>query len=87
MIYNSPEPPRYNLSKITIPIVLFYGNNDWLSSPQDVIKLTNELPKKSIIYKVPYAKFNHIDFLWAMDAPKLVYKKVLKMLEEFLDYK
>lgn len=87
LIYNSPEPPRYNLSKITIPIVLFYGNNDWLSSPQDVIKLTNELPKKPIIYKVPYAKFNHIDFLWAMDAPKLVYKKVLKMLKEPLYYK
>lgn len=79
-VYNSSEPPKYNLSKITMPITLFCGNNDWLSSPIDVMQLSNELPEKPIIYKVPFAKFNHIDFLWAIDAFELVYKKLLDML-------
>lgn len=81
-VYNHFEPPNYNLSKITIPIVLFTGDNDWLSSRIDVTRLVNELPKKPVIYKVPFNKFNHIDFLWAIDAPKLVYKTLLEMLNE-----
>lgn len=32
-IYKSTEPPKYNISKITVPITLFCGDNDWLSSP------------------------------------------------------
>lgn len=44
------------------------------------MRLSNELPKKPIIYKVPFAKFNHIDFLWATDVVELVYKKLLDML-------
>jgi len=31
-IYNATEPPDYNLSKITVPIALFYADNDWLAS-------------------------------------------------------
>lgn len=36
-IYNSSEPPIYNLSKINIPIVFFYSDNDWLASPVVII--------------------------------------------------
>jgi len=31
-IYNTSEPPDYNLANITTPIALFYAENDWLSS-------------------------------------------------------
>lgn len=30
LIYNSVEPPDYDLSKTTVPIALFYANNDQL---------------------------------------------------------
>lgn len=30
-IYNTPEPPDYNLASITTPIAIFYAENDWLS--------------------------------------------------------
>jgi lysosomal acid lipase/cholesteryl ester hydrolase len=29
--YNSSSPPEYNLSKIDVPIELFWGKNDFLS--------------------------------------------------------
>lgn len=32
VIYNAPEPPDYNLADITVPIALFYADNDWLSN-------------------------------------------------------
>ncbi|XP_029167696.1 lipase 1-like [Nylanderia fulva] len=33
LMYNSVEPPDYDLTKITVPIALFYGNNDYLVNP------------------------------------------------------
>jgi len=32
LIYNATEPPDYNLANITVPIALFYSDNDWLAS-------------------------------------------------------
>lgn len=31
MIYNASEPPDYSLFNITVPIALFYADNDWLA--------------------------------------------------------
>nr|XP_034176014.1 lipase 3-like [Osmia lignaria] len=79
-IYSSTEPPKYNLSNIATPLALFCGPNDWLSSSTDVMRLNAELPKPPIVYRVPFRKFNHIDFLWAKDAPELVYAKLINMI-------
>lgn len=32
-IYNSTEPPTYNLNSIRVPITLIYGENDVLANP------------------------------------------------------
>ncbi|KAM0729350.1 Lipase 3 [Formica fusca] len=79
VIYNSPEPPDYDLVNITVPIALFYGPGDWLVN---IIKLYRLLPKVMYMYEVPWPKFSHSDFTWAKDAPKLVYKRVLKLMKE-----
>lgn len=51
-VYNSTEPPKYNLSKITMPITLFCGNNDWLSSP--IVRI---LKISRIIFSIFYYNF------------------------------
>lgn len=30
-VYNSPQPPDYNLERITAPVYLHYSSNDWMS--------------------------------------------------------
>lgn len=40
-IYNSEIPPEYDFSKITVPIALFWAENDFLSQPQ--VYLTKSL--------------------------------------------
>lgn len=80
--YGDVSPPEYPLHKITLPIALFSADNDWLSSNVDVTNLYVQLVNPIDHYIVPLKEFNHIDFLWAVDAPTLVYTKLLQLLEE-----
>ena len=55
---------------------------DSLYSLQDVkTTLIPKLPNLIGSYLVPYQDFNHVDFLWAIDAPELVYGELFKQLE------
>lgn len=80
--YGSPTPPEYPVHKITLPIALLSAENDWLSGDVDVTNLYVQLPNPIEHYIVPLKEFNHIDFLWGIDAPTLVYDKLLHLLEE-----
>ncbi|XP_025265032.1 lipase 3-like [Camponotus floridanus] len=80
LIYNSIEPPEYNLTNITIPIALFYGPGDLLDNTMHIRRLYHLLPNVVDIYQVPWRNFNHVDFVVAKDAPKLVYERVLKIM-------
>ncbi|XP_025265052.1 lipase 1 [Camponotus floridanus] len=80
LIYNSMEPPNYNLSNTTVPIALFYANNDLFVSIEDVERLYHSLPNVVDMYEVPWSKFNHVDFLCAKDAPKLVYDRIFQII-------
>ncbi|XP_026736615.1 gastric triacylglycerol lipase-like [Trichoplusia ni] len=80
--YGSITPPEYPIHKITLPIALFSSQNDWLSGDIDVTNLYVQLVNPIDHYIVPLKEFNHIDFLWAIDAPSLVYSKLLQLMEE-----
>lgn len=78
--YGSISPPKYKLSKITAPVVLHYSENDWLAATCDVRKLHKHL--KNPVgdfgkFKVPFKKFNHLDYLWAIHAKEYVYDSVM----------
>ncbi|XP_014251251.1 lipase 3-like [Cimex lectularius] len=81
--YGSAVPPSYNISKITAPVAFYRGNNDWLSDPVDVQRLSDQIPNLVHNYNVPLPAFNHMDFLFAKDAYKLLYKNVLEILKKF----
>jgi lysosomal acid lipase/cholesteryl ester hydrolase len=50
---------------------------------QDVARLRAKLPNLVSDYLVPYKNWNHMDYLWAIDADRLVYSEVLKNLAKF----
>jgi len=47
---------------------------------KDVKRLYHSLPNVVDMYEVAWSKFNHLDYLWAKDAPKLVYDRILKIM-------
>ncbi|CAG0923224.1 unnamed protein product [Notodromas monacha] len=81
--YGTLSPPEYSIESVTSPVIAFWGNNDWLAEPVDVEWLTTRLPNLIKSIRVPFDKFNHLDFLWGIDAPQLVYDPILEMMQAF----
>lgn len=48
-------------------------------------KLYSSLPQGTTIefYKIPFENFNHVDFLWGIDANELVYKKMIEVMTKY----
>ena len=81
--YGSLTPPRYNLNNVRAPVALHYSLNDWLAEPVDVHELFRGLGNCIGGFLVSDARFNHFDFLWAIDARSLVYRQVLDIMRRF----
>lgn len=78
--YRQISPPDYKISNIRVPVAAYYAEADSLSTPRDVYTLLGQLPNVIESYLVPHKKFNHIDFLWGVDAPKLLYKRLIQIM-------
>lgn len=81
--YNSRLPPEYNVSQIVSPVVLISGQNDWVSSLEDVETLSSKLPNLIEHYIVPVPKWSHVNYLWDKRSRKYVMPKILHYLERY----
>ncbi|KAJ7387687.1 hypothetical protein OS493_001027 [Desmophyllum pertusum] len=80
--YGQDTPPLYNVSAMTVPVALYWAQNDWLADPQDVRALLPLLPNK--LYDKYIENWDHLDFLWGLDAAKLVYYDIIKHMKTLL---
>ncbi|ODM88426.1 Lipase 3 [Orchesella cincta] len=82
--YGSAAVPEYDLSKMTVPTYIFYGESDNLVTPADAERLRNAIPPEYVrgFYQVDWPLFNHIDFLMANDADILVYNRILQHIDD-----
>ncbi|KAF2901551.1 hypothetical protein ILUMI_04629 [Ignelater luminosus] len=80
--YNSTTPPAYQLHKITVPVYLIYSKYDWISAEEDVLRLYEGLRNAQAKRLIENSKFNHIDYLYAVDAPKLIYANLLILMNQ-----
>lgn len=85
--YNRVTPPDYDLSKVKVPVALYYSMNDMLVSTTGVDRLARELPQVIDKYLVPMEKFNHLDFLWAIDVKTLVYNRLIRNMRRVENFK
>ncbi|XP_037820554.1 lipase 3 [Lucilia sericata] len=85
--YNRMTPPDYDLNKVKVPVALYYSMNDMLVSTTGVDRLARELPQVIDKYLVPMEKFNHLDFLWAIDVKTLVYNRLVRNIRRVENFK
>lgn len=78
--YGQLEPPDYKLERITAPIYMFYSKTDILNSEDDVLFLFRKL-RYAKKYVIKDKSFNHIDFIFAVDALKLLFVRAINVLE------
>ena len=52
--YNNSIPPDFNISNITTPIYIFYGDGDRLIAKNDVIELAKAMPSIVKLHKVDF---------------------------------
>ncbi|XP_011155911.3 lipase 3 [Solenopsis invicta] len=83
-IYGSSTPPIYDVSKIKAPVHLYYSKNDWLANVKDVEKLHSQLGNPSGKTLIADKKFNHVDYMWAIDVKKFVYDLILAEMKKKL---
>jgi lysosomal acid lipase/cholesteryl ester hydrolase len=79
--YGSLTPPPYDLDLITTPIYLLYSHNDWMAGEVDVVKLYEKLGDTCEgKFLIADGAFNHLDYLYGIQAPELVYNKVISLM-------
>lgn len=67
--YGSVTPPMYNVTKINVPVFMYYGDNDLLTTLQNVEWLRERLPKVRTHF---YAGWGHLCYFWGIDRMKFV---------------
>lgn len=78
--YNQTFPPLYNLLRTTTRTHLYSGTNDWMVTPVDTRLLNSRLPNTRLLYRVPNPLWNHMDFVWGLNARTLVYRPLVNTM-------
>jgi pimeloyl-ACP methyl ester carboxylesterase len=81
--YNQTTPPAYSIRPIKVPTAIFYGGDDWLADPTDVMYIFDNIQNETLVYKKYLPDYNHVDFIWGITANELVYADVLNLMRKY----
>lgn len=82
-LYGIEDPPRYNLSAVTVPLVAIYGRNDGLVDTLDVKWLLHRLPNVKESMEVKDPLWNHLDVSYSQYTRRLIYPKISEYLNKY----
>lgn len=57
--YGSQNPPAYDMSKLTVPTALFFGQSDVWVTPKDANRLLDQIRPEIIVSQKFFPKFSH----------------------------
>ncbi|XP_017059192.1 lipase 1 [Drosophila ficusphila] len=85
-IYHGVEAFGYNLSQITVPIILYFGETDAVATPNGVHGIYARMLKSvKSVRRINSPKFNHLDFIVSGEVKSLVNDKLIEQMEQFLE--
>ncbi|KAM7286850.1 hypothetical protein ISCGN_030571 [Ixodes scapularis] len=77
------RPPCYELENVRVPVAIFWGDGDWMSTTKDLDNLRDRLSNVVYDHRVDFPNFNHADFIFASGAKTLLYDKVIQVFRKF----
>ncbi|XP_032797769.1 lipase lipl-4 isoform X1 [Daphnia magna] len=78
--YGATLPPEYNLTSVTVSVILVHADNDPFAPPEDVSWLKTKLRNLKGSIRMGNPTFCHGDFIWSPHAAELVYLPVTHFL-------
>ncbi|XP_031694641.1 gastric triacylglycerol lipase [Anarrhichthys ocellatus] len=79
--YNQSTPPEYRVQDMKVPTALFSGGHDTLADPKDVAVLLTQV--SNLVFHQNIEHWDHLDFIWGLDAPEQMFPSILKLLQEY----
>lgn len=81
--YGQDTPREYNLTEVTVPVALFWAENDYLAAPLDVELLRDRLPNVVSFIQIGDKNFAHLDFFWGINAGTVFVPQLMEQLPRF----
>jgi len=83
--YGQDNPPEFSIEAIKVPVATYWSQNDWLAQPEDVLRFLTKLPNNYATYEVPFELWNHLDYLYGIDAKTILYPEIIKNMNAYLN--
>ncbi|KAJ8710467.1 hypothetical protein PYW08_008982 [Mythimna loreyi] len=83
VVYGSEQPPAYNVSATTVPVLCIYGNDDGVVDVKDVEWLMSKLPNVLESVKVDVRLWTHLDVPYSQYTSDTIFPKINEYLYKY----